>query len=229
MEYRLVQNMAKETIAYIRTRIRSGMNLREIRRLCEEKLLSLGVDSFWYYGVGAFVFAGEDTVLSVSGRQYETIDRLIAENDVITIDLSPQVGDTWGDYARTIVLEDGRAADSVAQVRNDEWRRGLEMERLLHDELCRFAAPDTTFEQLYNHMNDLIAAHGFENLDFLCNLGHSIVRRREDRIYIEKGNSARLGDATMFTFEPHIRLAGSKYGFKHENIYYFEGGRLREL
>ena len=61
------------------------------------------------------------------------------------------------------------------------------------------------------------------------NLGHSIERKKEDRIYIEKGNKTKLGDAGYFTFEPHISVSGSVYGYKRENIYYFEKGVLREL
>lgn len=61
------------------------------------------------------------------------------------------------------------------------------------------------------------------------NLGHSIVRRKADRIYIEKGNNKKLGDVNYFTFEPHISIAGSKYGYKRENIYYFENQKIEEL
>ena len=56
-----------------------------------------------------------------------------------------------------------------------------------------------------------------------------IVRKKEDRIYIEKGNSSRLGDVAYFTFEPHISIPGSKYGYKKENIYYFKDGKIEEL
>ncbi|MBR4588896.1 MAG: hypothetical protein IKO30_11375 [Lachnospiraceae bacterium] len=61
------------------------------------------------------------------------------------------------------------------------------------------------------------------------NLGHSIVRRKDDRIYIEKGNSKKLGDVSYFTFEPYISTEGSKYGYKRENINYFEGDVIMEL
>ena len=66
MEYRQVQQIAKDTISYAKQMIKPGMNLREIRSLCEEKMLELGADSFWYWDVGAFVFAGDDTNVSVS-------------------------------------------------------------------------------------------------------------------------------------------------------------------
>lgn len=92
-----------------------------------------------------------------------------------------------------------------------------------------FATPQTTFEELYYHMNHLIREKGFINLDFLGNLGHSIVKHKEDRIYIEKENPTRLEDVGYFTFEPHIGTKNSKYGYKKENIYYFENGRLTEL
>ncbi len=55
------------------------------------------------------------------------------------------------------------------------------------------------------------------------------VRRKDDRIYIEKGKNKKLGDVSYFTFEPHISTEGSKYGYKRENIYYFEYGVVREL
>lgn len=228
MEYRQVQQIAKDTISYAKQMIKPGMNLREIRSLCEEKMLELGADSFWYWDVGAFVFAGDDTNVSVSGKQYITGDRIIAPDDIITIDLSPQKGDTWGDYARTIIVQNGVVVESK-KIKNVEWRQGLDMEEFLHEELKRYVTPDTTFEALYYHMNDLIAKKGFLNLDFSGNLGHSIVRQKKDRVYIEKGNNIRLGDVAFFTFEPHISVVGSNYGYKKENIYYFENGLLQEL
>jgi hypothetical protein len=48
-------------------------------------------------------------------------------------------------------------------------------------------------------------------------------------IVVEKGNQICLGEVHYFTFEPHISVQGSKYGYKRENIYYFENGEIKEL
>jgi len=228
MNYKQVQQIAKDTIVYIKTKITPGMHLTELRSLCEQKMLELGADSFWYWDIGAFVFAGDETAVSISGRAYQTTDRIIESDDIITIDLSPQNGDTWGDYARTIILENGIVTEPEC-VNHPEWRSGIAMEQYLHEELIHFASSDTTFEELYFHMNRLIESKGFVNLDFGGNLGHSIAKRKEDRIYIEKGNHTCLDDVKIFTFEPHISIPGSKYGFKMENIYSFENNVLLEL
>ncbi|MDE7253959.1 MAG: aminopeptidase P family protein [Acetatifactor sp.] len=227
--YRQIQQAAKQTIEYIKNMIKPGINLLEIRENCEKKLLESGADSFWYWDVGAFVFAGDETTVSVSGKQYATSDRVIGDNDIITIDLSPQIGNIWGDYARTIIVEQGEVVDDIEQIENSEWKSGLQMEEKLHEELLSFVTKETTFEELYYHMNEFIVENGFINLDFMGNLGHSIVKSKDDRIYIEKGNTKKLGDVHYFTFEPHIALPDSKYGFKKENIYYFDGDRLVEL
>lgn len=229
MNHKDVQQIAKDTVSYIRTVIQPGMNLLEIRKLCEEKMLALGADSFWYWDVGAFVFAGDETTVSVSGRSYVTSDRLIAPDDIITIDLSPQYQNIWGDYARTVILENGAVIERVGQIQNPEWRRGLLMEERLHRELISFASPETTFEALYRHINAFITENGFVNLDFLGNLGHSIAKHKDDRVYIEQGNLLPLSAVEFFTFEPHIRIPGSEYGYKKENIYYFSDGKLAEL
>ena len=227
--YSQIQLAAKQTIEYIKNIIKPGMNLLEIRKLCEEKLLDLGADSFWYWDVGAFVFAGDETTVSVSGKQYVTSDRVIGNNDIITIDLSPQVGNIWGDYARTIIVENGKVVEDIGLIENPEWKSGLQMEEKLHIELLRFATKETTFEELYYHMNEYIVENGFVNLDFRGNLGHSIVKTKGDRVYIEKGNMTKLGDVKYFTFEPHIAFPDSKYGYKKENIYYFNENGLIEL
>lgn len=229
MEYSDVQKIAKETITYIKTEIKPGMNLIELRKLCEKKLLSLGADSFWYWNIGAFVFSGDETTISISGKEYITSDRVICSNDIITIDLSPQNNRIWGDYARTIIIENGKVIDDIRMIQNDEWRNGLLMEEQLHKELLAFATPQTTFEELYLHINHFIISQGFINLDFLGNLGHSIVRDKDDRIYTEKGNLSLLSSVDYFTFEPHISVPNSKYGYKKENIYYFSSGKLLEL
>ncbi len=229
MNYKQVQQIAKDTIICIKSEIRPGMNLLEVRERCERKMLELGADSFWYYDIGAFIFSGDETTVSVSGRQYTTSTRMIAENDIVTIDLSPQFGNLWGDYARTIVLENGAVVPAIDRIANPEWKSGLLMEEKLHHELVRYASPDTTFEQLYYHMNDFILAHGFVNLDFGGNLGHSIAAQKNDRIYIEKGNTHKLSEVNFFTFEPHISIKNSVYGYKKENIYSFSDGKVTEL
>lgn len=229
MEYSEMQKIAKETISYIKTAIRPGINLIDVRKLCEEKMLSLGANSFWYWNIGAFVFSGDETTISVSGREYVTSNRPICANDIITIDLSPQNDNIWGDYARTIIIENGKVVDCINKIQNNEWRSGLLMEEKLHKELLEFATPQTTFEELYLHINQYITSNGFLNLDFLGNLGHSIVRNKDDRIYIERGNVSLLSSVDYFTFEPHISIFNSKYGYKKENIYYFSSDKLLEL
>ena len=54
-------------------------------------------------------------------------------------------------------------------------------------------------------------------------------KKSEDRIYIEKGNQTKLIDKEYFTFEPHIAKQDSMFGYKWENIYYFEDGKLKAL
>lgn len=227
--YFKIQSIAKETIEYAKKIIKPNLSLIKIRKMCENKMLELGADSFWYYNVGALIFAGDETTKSVSGKEYITSDYIIKNDDIITIDLSPQIKNIWGDYARTIIIENGKVVDEINQIQNAEWKNGLLIEKELHSELLNFATSNTTFEELYYHMNDFIKKCGYINLDFNGNLGHSIVKNKNRRIYIEKGNKKKLSKVKYFTFEPHIALPNSNYGCKKENIYYFNNDKLIEL
>lgn len=58
-------------------------------------------------------------------------------------------------------------------------------------------------------MNEFIAANGYVNLDFLGNLGHSIVTHKDDRFYIKQGNTAAIGSVKYFkpAREPRFRYS----------------------
>lgn len=225
-EHREVQQIAKTALAATRAALRPGQTLAEVRERCEATLLELGADSFWYWGIGAFVFAGSGTTRSVSGRDYETPDYVLGDEELITIDLSPQRRGVWGDYARTLIIENGVSLEDPLDTSNESWRSGVLTEQHLHAGLCKVAQPSMTFEQLARRMNEHIIALGYENLDFLGNLGHSIAKQSSDRVYIELGNRARLDSVDFFTFEPHIKRPNESFGYKHEDIYGFENGRL---
>ncbi len=229
MPHHDMQSLCKETMKFASDIITSGMNLIELRNLCEKYMLQNGADSFWYWDVGAFIFNGKSTTRSVSGNEYSTEDSAILEDDIITIDLSPQKNNIWGDYARTLIVENGKVIFDIDQIHNEEWKQGILTEYVLHQMMFDFVTVDTTFEELFFFINEKIIELGYVNLDFLGNLGHSIVKDKNQRIYIEKGNTAKLSSVESFTFEPHISLQNGKYGYKHENIYYFNNNKLFEL
>ena len=71
--YLEMQNLNRAAIKYVVGIIKVGMNLADMKALCENYLLEHGADSFWYWDVGAFVFAGDETAVSVSGKDYQML------------------------------------------------------------------------------------------------------------------------------------------------------------
>ena len=125
VNYQAVQKIAKDTIKYIETEIIPGMSLKEVRCLCENKMRELGADSFWYWDIGAFVFSGDETTVSVSGREYSTPDRVIMTDDIITIDLSPQVGDIWVITREQLFFKTGKSRSLMTRLKMPSGVQGL--------------------------------------------------------------------------------------------------------
>ena len=227
-EYKKVQSIAKSVLQDIKPFITAEVSEKEIAERCASLMKERGAEKTWYYECPALVLLGSRSCLSISGKDYVPSDEKVGSENLVTIDLSPLVGQTWGDCSRSFVVEAGRVWEE-AEIKSAGFLQGLKAERLLHDSFIKAAAPGKTFEEIFLEMNALIKSLGFENLDFLGNVGHTIEVDKNDRLYFEKGNSAALGQDTLFTFEPHIRKAGGRWGFKLENIYYFDGGGAREL
>lgn len=227
-KYKKVQSIAKEAVEFLKSFIREGITEQDIRESTEKFLYEKGVSSFRYYGIGAFVFVGERTTISISGREYQATDIKVQSNDLVTVDLSPEIEGFGGDLARSFIIENGRVTDAENSILL-EIVEGVKTEEELHNQFRNFINEEMSFEQAYTKMNSLIEASGFENLDFKRNLGHSMANHKDDRIYIEAGNKAKFKEVDLFTFEPHIKKENGKYGFKYENIYYFDKGKLQIL
>ena len=226
-EYRAVQAIAKAVLADLAFTIEPADTERSIADRAALLLKERGITETWYYACPALVLLDSRSCLSISGRDYEPGDERVGRCNLVTVDLSPLRAGIWGDCARSFFVEDGQCIQTPALL---EFARGAEVERSLHESMQAFVTPQTSFEELFQFANAEIARHGFENLDFLGNVGHSIECRLEDRRYAELGNRQLLGESRLFTFEPHVRAAGSAWGFKHENIYYFAAnGRVQEL
>jgi len=226
-KYQEVQRIAKRTMKYLRSYIREGVTEQDIAHASDDFMRASGVSSFWYHGVGTLVLVGERTALSVSGRDYASSSEAVKPNDLVTVDLSPDIDSYWGDLARSFVIVRGEA--EVPDGKTHGLFSGIRAEKFLHKMLMSLACPSMTFEELHTAMNAAIGGMGYSNLDFRGNLGHSIEKDMGDRVYIEKGNRSKLSDAGLFTFEPHIQAKGSPFGYKMENIYYFDAGKLRML
>lgn len=227
----IAQNIAKETMSELHEFITVGMSEKTIEEKALELMTEKGSNSWWYHGIGALVLLGKRSIESMSGHDcYSSEENCVSENDVITIDIAPTVDGYWGDYARTIFMENSVVAPEDAPS-NPLFRQGLDAELYLHAKLKEIATPEMTYEELFLKLNDEITSLGFENLDIHGNLGHSIEMDQKDRVYIERGTTRSFKEVGKpFTLEPHIRQKGGKLGFKRENIYYFdEAGILQVL
>ena len=181
--------------------------------LCEQ-----GLTETWYYNCPALVLAGTRSCLSISGREYQASQEKLGGKNLISIDLSPSLDTVWGDFSRTFAFEFG---SYVEHAKTLEYQNGLSFLRKLHEEMCNWVRPNTSFHQLFQWANVRIRESGFVNLDFRTNVGHSIEVQRERRQYIQANNHQLISSVDFFSFEPFIRLKGGHWGFKHEDIYYF--------
>lgn len=223
------QDIAKQTMLELNREITVGMSERDIIVLAQKKMVDKGSDEWWYHGLPGLVLLGKHSAVSVGSKDINHTDEYrVAENDIITIDIAPTYHKGWGDYARTLFMENGRMC-LLDQPEGPKHKEGLEAELHIHRYMVEHCDPDMTYEAVFEVLGAEIQKLGFRNLDFKGNLGHSIEIDQADRVYLEKGNWLTLRQVGKpFTLEPHIANCAD-YGFKRENIYVIEGDRLVEI
>ena len=218
-DYKVVQAAAKAVLAHIVDSIGPESTEQTIVDTSIRLLSEKGITETWYHDVPAFVLLGSRSCLSISGKDYSPSNEPVGETNLVTIDLSPLSGKTWGDCARSYYIEYGKCTTTPSL---SEFQNGANVEVQLHQSMAKFVSHKTRFCELYEFGNELINSLGFENLDFLGNLGHSIELSPSKRRFIDQSCEEELGSVHFFTFEPHIRKIEGIWGFKHEDIYYFD-------
>ncbi|MEK7633633.1 MAG: M24 family metallopeptidase [Patescibacteria group bacterium] len=227
-KYKKVQTIAKETIESLKSFIKEGMSEKEIFQEAEKIMEQKGINSYWYYDAGAMVFVGKRTTISMSGKNYKPTDLKVQSEDLVTVDLAPEINGFWGDFARSFVVVNEIVGDeNMSKI--PEITEGIKTEAIVHEKFKNTIKEDMSLQEAYTKMNLFIDELGFENLDFKKNLGHSIEKNIDDRKYIEAGNKIKFKEIDLFTFEPHLKKKNGYYGVRLENIYYFDKGIVQTL
>jgi Xaa-Pro aminopeptidase len=226
--YKRSQALARNALTAIRPEIRPGATEASLVEACRRLMDAAGATAYWWYGTPAYILAGNALRASVEGDVYHPRDVPLRENDMVTIDLAPEVDGYWGDCARSYFLRNGELVD--AEAAGAEQAEGMATEAALHALLRETAKPMMTFRELHGVIADELARRGYENLDFLGNFGHSIGGDVRRRAFMDAECGEQLDSVPLFTFEPHIARPASPLAFKFEEVYLFdESGRLQIL
>jgi len=223
--HRKVQATAKDVLSQLAREIRPQDTEQSIASRASGALSERGIRETWYYDCPALVLSGSRSCISISGREYRPGLEPVGQTNLVTIDLSPSFMGHWGDCARSFPVEEGRV---TLEPKDPNFVAGLSFLHRLKSAMSEFVTARTTFHELALWASQRLDAEGFLNLDFRANVGHSIATRREDRIYIEEGNHRLLGEVSFFTFEPHVRALRGHWGFKHEDIFFFNSAGVLE-
>jgi Xaa-Pro aminopeptidase len=225
--HRKAQTAAKSVLDRLPDVITANDTEQSIASKAHEMLSALGYPETWYYHCPALVLLGSRSCLSVSGKDYQASNEKVGSANLISVDLSPTADQYWGDCARSFPIENGKFTTKPKLL---EFKNGIHFLDQLQQQMLRIARPETSFGQLFDWANVRIRESGFVNLDYRNNVGHSIAISREDRQFIQSSNTIKLGDAPFFSFEPFVRRKGGSWGFKHEDIFFFnQAGALEKL
>ncbi len=226
-KYQQAQAIARKTISEISKTIRPGMTKEDISESAKEVMLSIGATGFWYYNIPAIVFIGKDTVL-YSKEHINTAKERVMEKDILWIDLSPQIGNYWGDYTRTLILNEGKVIRKKDYSNLEDHKSCKDFVKLaidielIQNKIIQVIHPEMNFSELTELTIDTINELGYINVDTRNNFGHTIVKDIKARSFIVEESKIKLKDV-LFAFEVQIGKKGLDYSARIEDVFYFNG------
>lgn len=179
-----------------------GMTEKELARWAEETLRARGSTGLWTMvnvGFGAGSLKCFPTEMPS--------DRMLWNLDTGYIDVHPVVDGWWGDCTRTFVIGD-----------QPEYLQAKVDIQAIHDQVLAAAYPGMPANELWAVFNDCIAGTGWNAMDRLGNIGHSIGQNISyTQGYIDKNNTTPMWGG--WAVEPFI--GNHNYGVKVEDVIWF--------
>jgi Xaa-Pro dipeptidase len=195
--------------------IRPGVGERqvsgEIRDLAAELF---GVTRHWHKRI---VHGGENTLATARDNPP---DRVIADDDIVFIDLGPIFEEWEADFGRTFVLGD----DPRKRALRDDLPRVWEAGRDFFE-----ARPDITGAELFDHVVTLSRAAGWEFGGAIAGhlvgeFPHEKIDGREIESYVAPGSQLPMGRVDSsgrqchWILEVHLVEPGRRFGGFHEEL-----------
>ncbi|MGB8402958.1 MAG: M24 family metallopeptidase [Mycobacterium sp.] len=211
------QRKAAELFVAVEQRglIRAGVGERqvsgEIRDLAAELF---GVTRHWHKRI---VHGGENTLATARDNPP---DRVIADDDIVFIDLGPIFEEWEADFGRTFVLGDDPRKRALRDDLPRVWEAGRDF----------FAArPDITGAELFDHVVTLSRAAGWEFGGAIAGhlvgeFPHEKIDGREIESYVAPGSQLPMrrvdsaGRQCHWILEVHLVEPGRRFGGFHEEL-----------
>lgn len=195
---RIANQIVAKTLNFLENEIKIGMSLKQIDKMAEDYILSLGAKPSFK---GLYGFPGAIcTSLNQVCIHGIPDDKIIKEGDILGLDVGSLIDGYYGDAARTIAIGEVSPADkALISCAKDALYHAIDIIR-----------DGMRFKELSAALGEFIHVRGFVPLRGYC--GHGIGRKPhgEPEIlnYLEKGASAKSGpkikNGMVFCIEPMI-------------------------
>jgi methionyl aminopeptidase len=192
---------AASTLAFVGSQLRVGMSTAEIDRLVREHTRSLGgkPSQLGYHGFPAAVCTSRNQVVC---HGIPSPHELLAEGDIINVDVTTELEGFHGDTSATFML--GAAPPEARKVR--------EVARLCLEAGIAVVSPRARLGDIGAAIEELARKHGCSVVrDFG---GHGIGRRMHQEPHVahfgRPGVGPRLRPGMAFTIEPMVNLGGAR-------------------
>ena len=195
---RKANQIVAKTLDFLEKEIKAGMSLKQIDKMAEEFLLSLGAKPSFkgLYGFPGAICTSLNQVC-IHGIPDE---KIIKEGDILGLDVGSFLDGYYGDAARTIAIgEISKENEALISCAKDALYHAID----IIEEGMRF-------KELSKALEDFIRQKGFVPLLGYCGHGIGTKPHSEPQIlnYLEKGSSAKSGpkikNGMVFCIEPMI-------------------------
>jgi hypothetical protein len=227
-----IQNDLYETFETVINCLNPGYSEKYIATQLENDLFKKGYKNFWY---PTLVYIGQSTSIPISRRLHlPSEDRILKNNDIICLDVTPIDSTVWGNWCQTISFGSDSFFDTLC----------LNCFEITTN-LCQYAKGECkTIGDLYSYFQQLISEKELFLLAPYNSLGHSIFQvpknskvegmKINERIQInEDFFNIALEQINLLSIEPQLArinpIDGKTYSAKQQEIIYYSKNNTYEM